>query len=166
MYEKDTLKTTLELIMISSNFHDFDQLVPNCRKYHFLTANVQANWSPNGAGYFLEIPVACMAWLGLPLAWHGLGLVWAWLGQCQPKTKTRTAPSHPTLSLKSQTLTLTLKSQTHQKVPKFQSKHNWAHKAKRDNSPLGANRALTELSSHCPPPKGKIGGGSIVQLTH
>ena len=46
--------------MISSNFHDFDQLVPNCRKYHFLTANVQANWSPNGAGYFLEISVACM----------------------------------------------------------------------------------------------------------
>ena len=85
MYEKDPLKTTLELIMISSNFHDFDQLVPNCRKYHFLTANVQANWSPNGAGYFLEISVACMAWLGLPLAWHGLGLVWAWPGQCQPK---------------------------------------------------------------------------------
>ena len=95
MYEKDPLKTTLELIMISSNFHDFDQLVPNCRKYHFSTANVQANWSPNGAGYFLEIPVDCMAWLGLPLAWHGLGLVWAWPGQCQPKIKTKTAPSHP-----------------------------------------------------------------------
>ena len=124
----------------------FFQLFAKTAKTWFLITNLQANWWANGAVYFLEISVVCLAWLGLLLAWPGLGLVWAWPDQGQPQIKPQATLSHSKTNPKQtqpspKQTTLGLVSQQH-------ASNNY-------HNPMSATSSSTKCKHHTAQPNGR-----------